>query len=129
MSTNNVPTAPLNRREMWLQIALAVARDGLPDPKDVSFYADAPGDAPFSDGLPYGCVTLTADTAAQAARWAEWAGIGSRQVGTGNALATHFSGARARGGWFWNMSGAGLVQADDAVTAIETALATEAATA
>ncbi len=41
MSTDSVPTAPLSRREVWLQIALAIARDGLPEPILLSLHTPA----------------------------------------------------------------------------------------
>lgn len=32
------PTVPASRREVWLTIALAVARDGLREPERLTFY-------------------------------------------------------------------------------------------
>ena len=61
MSTDSVPTAPLSRREVWLQIALAVAK-GMPEPSILRFNDTAP------------IISLSVDDAAAAQRWAEWVG-------------------------------------------------------
>jgi hypothetical protein len=131
MSTDSVPTTMQDRREVWLQIALAVARDGLAEPKDLSFFADGPDDRPFSDGLPYGCITLEADTAEQAALWAAWAGLTSPpklHENTAGTFAAHTGGKRARGGWFWFIRGRVVTPpagglAAEVVAAIEPAVA------
>lgn len=49
----------LSRRDMWLHIALAVARDGLPEPTVLTLHGDNR------------IVTLTTETAAAAAAWGQ----------------------------------------------------------
>jgi hypothetical protein len=70
--------APQSRREVWLQIALAVARDGLPEPLTLDFIE--PAHARDSR-----IVSIRLDRHADSARWAAHLGLGEprmRQAGT-----------------------------------------------
>lgn len=75
---------PQDRREVWLNVALAVARDGLPEPMECTLYADH---APPS-------VWLRFDTDGQAQLWAEHLGL---------AAGPGYLGERVgmRDGWRW----------------------------
>ncbi len=57
-------TNPISRRDIWLRIALAVAKDGLPEP-DVS----------LGDGVQYHYVSLRFDRHSHARDWARWLGV------------------------------------------------------
>lgn len=50
---------PQPRRDVWLQIALAVAQDGLPEPRSLNFN-------------PNHIVCVYLDTADEARAWADW---------------------------------------------------------
>jgi len=66
MSDTN--TNPASRREVWLTIALAVARDGLPEPRSVETYLQrGRGDLPF--------LVIVLDSHSAADAWARWLGV------------------------------------------------------
>lgn len=98
-------TNPVSRREVWLDIALGIARDGLPEPRDVSMYPTACG-IPFL--APF--VTLTFDTHAASDAWARWLGVAQHE----DKLFEHYKptprirrrySSHDRGGWSWEIEG------------------------
>lgn len=80
--TTTVPAteaqAPMSRRDVWLTVALAIARDGLPAPQDLRHH-------------PGGWYILEADTAADARAWGEHLGLANRHY-DGHAWAADWHG-------------------------------------
>jgi hypothetical protein len=92
-----VTAARKSCRDVFLTIALAVARDGLPEPRMLSFQQDTPnGD----------CVHLRFDSHADGHQWGKWIGD---TTGDGHWQDMH--GVRSLSywntdgplGWFWNV--------------------------
>jgi hypothetical protein len=68
VTTESLPTTQdtqtaMSRRDLWLTIALAIARDGLPEPVDLSVHDD------------YHFVYLRLSRHADTHPWAQWFGI------------------------------------------------------
>ena len=83
---------PQSRREVWLNIALAVARDGLPEPQALSMNPDH-------------LVCMYLDTADECRAWADWLGIEDSprwQTKDNGTSSVWYHGDRF--GWPWQIS-------------------------
>jgi hypothetical protein len=92
-------TPPATTRELWLTVALAIAEDGLPEPKRFGF--NLSGDGP-------GIVSLNLTSHVDARRWTEWLGlqIDDRPPITHPDLPITMTGHYgSRSGWTWHIDG------------------------
>jgi hypothetical protein len=89
---------PTSRREVWLTVALAVAR-GLPEPRRLYLYDRS------VDGWTSGpTVYLELSDHASAARWATWLGCDESKITLplpGGRVHVTYDGVRD--GWFWTV--------------------------
>jgi hypothetical protein len=85
---------PKSRREVWLSVALAVARDGMPEPCSLNLYADVAR------------ISIDAGTLADFSRWATHLGVKVQdrlRSGDGQRWIYRASGPLADG-WHWGVN-------------------------
>jgi hypothetical protein len=108
---SEITVTPATRREVWLSIALAVARDGLPEPERLTFNQWVDHTRPDGEGREYRVLHIICDSHTAALAWMRWLGIedsASRHDRTdlGIRYLTSSDHVRTiRDGWVWNISG------------------------
>jgi hypothetical protein len=107
---SEITVTPASRREVWLTVALAIARDGLPEPERLTFNQWVDYTPPDVEGREYRLLHLTFDSHAAALEWLRWLGAEDKarrhdraDLGTRYLTTDHVR--IVRDGWVWTVSG------------------------